>query len=248
MLGTLAALAGVAHADATDLVTRALVLPEHALAASLTVELGIDRLVPDNPLALAPSAWFGVTSRLTVGVIHGNASVDRIAAGAGVCVLGEACLHPYTGGGFDGRYAVITGRGHVAVAAHGRVLVRDVHPGKPAVTVGAVVRYQRGRFAVMSDPYVELGLANRDRGNRAALVVPIWLAVQPSRRTLVALHTGYHSDLAVWRDGYHVPIAVGVTVAASRHLDVGLEVGFASLLGPQVNYQSGAAQLTFGVR
>lgn len=238
----LAATTTTAHASPDELVTRPLVLPEHALAASLTLEIGLARLVPGNPIALAPSASFGVTARLTLGMIHGNVSVDRIAAGAGVCVRGDRCEHPYTGGGAEALYSVTTGA--LAVAAHARFLVRDVHPGKPAITIGPLLRYQRGRFAITSDPYLRLGLANRDRGNRTALVVPIYFGVQPSRRTLLQLHTGYDSDLAVAGDGYHIPLALALTVATRPHLDLSIEVGFASLLGPQTDDKSGAILLS----
>ena len=58
-------------------------------------------------------------------------------------------------------------------------------------------------------------------------------AVQPLARWELSLRTGFHSDLAVIRDGYHIPIALATRVAAHSHVDVGAMLGFASLLGPQ---------------
>jgi hypothetical protein len=86
---------------------------------------------------------------------------------------------------------------------------------------------------VTADPYLQLGLANRDRGNRAQLWLPVTLAVEPARSWQLALHTGWNSELAIVRDGWKVPVAVGVRARARDALELGVTLGFASLLGPQ---------------
>ena len=165
-----------------------------------------------------------------------------------VCVrqLAGQCERAYRGSGLDVAWSWRTGA--FAVAPRGRVLLRDIDPVKPAVTVGALVRWTRGRFGISSDPYLRLGLANRDRGNRAALVVPVWLAIQPTCRWLVALHTGWDGELAVLRDGWHVPVALVVRARATQRIDLGIEAGYRSLFGPQNNYGQSAAIVTIGWR
>ena len=76
-------------------------------------------------------------------------------------------------------------------------------------------------------------MANTDQGNRSALFVPITFAVQPLARWEPALRTGFNSDLAVISDGWHVPIAIATRVAIEAHIDLGVMLGFSSLLGPQ---------------
>jgi hypothetical protein len=105
-------------------------------------------------------------------------------------------------------------------------------------------RWHRGRFGITGDPYLRLGLANRDRGNRAALFVPIWFAVQPTCRWSIALHTGWNSDLAVARDGWHTPLGLVVTARARHDLEVIVEAGFPSLIGPQNQTKERALLLT----
>ena len=227
--------AGVARADSDDLVTRPLALARGQLHLQLTLEYSLITRSTGTPLSIAPDAWLGVTDRLTVGVIHSNTSVDRIGSRSTFCLREsrEGCDRPYQGSGVDVRYRARDGA--LAVAPRARLLLRDVDPWKPAVTLGTLVRWSRGRFSIASDPYVRLGLANRDEGNRAAFVVPLFLGVQPTCRWLVELHTGVDGDFAVIRDGWHMPFALRVTAAATGAIDVVVEAGAPQLYGPQID-------------
>jgi len=237
-----------ARAEADDLVTRPLVLDRGQLAASLALEISLVQRSVGTPLSLAPDLWLGVTRRWTVGVIHSSPSVDRITAGSSFCVrqTDDGCDRAYRGSGLDVRY--LARDGSLAVAPRARLLVRDLDPWKPALTVGALARWQRGRFAVIGDPYLRLGLANRDRGNRAALVLPVAFAVQPTCRWLVAVKTGAQGDLAVWRDGWYVPLSIAVTAAATAQLDLTIEAGFQQAYGPQTDIKQRAVIVTVGYR
>jgi len=118
------------------------------------------------------------------------------------------------------------------VSPRARFLVRDVDPFKPAFLVGAWLHGEHGRWGVMADPYLQLGLANTDQGNRSALFLPVRGSVRVACSELW-LDTGWNSELAVWRDGWHIPVGVGASTHASDHVDVGAELGFRTLLGPQ---------------
>ncbi|HET9623788.1 MAG TPA: hypothetical protein VFP84_20590 [Kofleriaceae bacterium] len=233
--------------DAPRLIDRPLTLGAGQLEARLALELPAGG--GERPVSIAPDAWIGVTDRLTVGVIHSDAALDQVATGASLCLRGGkplTCDHVYRGGGLDAVWRGLDGP--VQIAPRARFVIRDVDPWKPAATLGALVRWTRGAFAIYGDPYLRIGLANTDLGNRSALVVPIWLAVQPAERAVLALHTGWTSDLAVIRDGWHVPVALDVTARASARLDVGLEAGFASLLGPQNSVKNRALTLSVAFR
>ncbi len=229
--------ARAAHAD----VARPLTLPAGTIEARLDLELDLPRGAFGD-VALAPSVAYGLDDEWTVGITHGNASLDRIAAGAGVC-LGDDCAERYSDVAADVRWR---GRatGALQVAPRGRFVMRDFDPAKPALTVGALVRWQCGRFTITSDPYLRVGLANRDRGNRDVLMLPLFFGVQAGARWLVELHTGYDSELVNAGDGYHVPFALAVTVRAAPDFEVRVEGGFASLLGPQSDYKAIAAIVT----
>jgi len=251
-LATVLTAVTLAHAEpsapATDVVTRPLVLPAGGFEARLTAEINLQKNRYGRPLSLAPDLWYGVTPRWTIGLVHSNPSVDRIDANATFCLrrFQTRCDRLYRGSGLDVRWSWKSG--DFAVAPRARLLVRDVDPIKPAVTLGTQLRWTRGRFAVESDPYLRLGLANRDEGNRAALFVPIWLAVQPTCRWLLAIHTGWDAELAIARDGFHIPFGLVIRARATSQLDVGVEAGFTSLLGPQNNIKQRAALVTVGWR
>ncbi len=241
---------GAGGALARDLVSRRIVLDEGQLAAELTAELNLAFSYKLRPLSLAPDLWLGVTRRLTIGVVHSNASVDRFAPGSSVCLRTDDVLYcdaAYHGSGLDARYEVTNTHdthgthdeeesllgGELALAPRGRVLIRDVDPFKPALTAGALVKWTRGRYAVIADPYIQLGLANRDEGNRSSVFLPLELAIQPTCRWQLSLHTGWNAELVTISDGYRIPLALAVRARATTEIDVGATVGFASLLGPQ---------------
>ena len=238
-----------AHAEPTDLVARPLVLGAGQAELALTAELNLQTGEIARPLSFAPDAWYGVTSRLTVGVIHSSASLEQIQPGATFCVQTldiAGCDHLYRGTGIDVLWSARGGA--LAVAPHFRAVLRDVDPAKPALTLGALVRWQRGRFAVEGDPYLRVGVANTSQGNRTALWLPVEFELQPTCRWMIGFETGWNSDLAVWRDGYYVPAALEVRARATRHLDVGATFGFSSAFGPQATAKQRVLFLRVGWR
>jgi hypothetical protein len=200
------------------------------IEARLVVELDAAANHVAQPTSLAPDVWWGVAPRWTIGLVHSGPSVDRIEPGATFCLASTqplVCDHVYRGSGLDARYALTDW-----LAPRARILLRDIAPVKPAVTLGAELRWQRGRTSITADPYVQIGLANTDRGNDHALFAPVQLALDHCRwRTW--LDTGWNSNLAVLRDGWHIPVGVGVRARIAPQLDLAGELGFPSLLGPQ---------------
>lgn len=217
----------VTHADS-------LVLRADQIEARITAEIELAPRLVRKPTSFAPDVWFGATSRVTIGLIHSNASLSRIDRAASYCFEHDTiygCDRTYHNAGLDVRYAAR--RGTFAVAPRARLLIRDVDPWKPAVTAGALLRWQRGRFAVTGDPYLRLGLYNTDRGNRTALFLPVEAALRVIARIEVVAHTGYNSDLAVWHDGFHIPLALAIRARMTDHVELGSLVGFTSAVGPQ---------------
>lgn len=249
-LGVAAAVtAAPARAAPDDVITRPLVLAPGAIELRLTAEINLQVRELARPLALAPDAWWGVSPRWTIGVIHSDTSLDRIAAEASLCVRESAlsaCDRLYRGGGLDVRFGALAGP--LAIAPRARVLVRAIDPFKPAVTLGALARWTRGRFAITSDPYLRLPLASRALGNRAAIELPLWLAVQPAAGWMIALRTGFEADLAVLRDGGHVPFAVETTARVTDEVDLNVQAGWGSLFGPQPDIKRGTLMIAAGWR
>lgn len=223
-------------------------LPANELAIDLNVEINLAHHYLGEPLSLSPDVWWGATDRLTFGVTHSHASVDRFEPGGSLCVTTDPfyCESPYRGSGLDARYLLVDGP--LEVAPRVRALLVDVAPVKTAFTVGALVRWQRGRVALVGDPYLQIGVAGVPRGNRSALVVPVELSVAVVPRVALSLHSGFTSQLTALDGGWHVPIAVGGRVAVTHALDVGATLGFASLLGPQNTPKQRALFFSIGWR
>jgi hypothetical protein len=236
-----------AHAAPDDLVARPVVLDDGAVDLRLTAEIGVRNFRAARPLSFSPDAWWGVARDWTVGVIHSDTSVDQIEAGGTLCVRDSfvaTCSHAYRGSGIDVRYGALEGAW--ALAPRVRLLVRDIDPFKPAMTLGALVRWTRGRFAIATDPYVRLPLANGELGNRTSLTIPLWLSVQPARGWMITAHTGFDADVAVLLDGGHAPFGLGVTATVTREVDVALEAGWSRLFGPQYDARRSAVLITAG--
>lgn len=227
-----------ARAEPDDLVARPLTLDAGELELRLTASINSDQVAIARPVSLAPDAWFGVSPRWTVGLIHSDQSLDQIATTGSFCIRDSqlgTCAHRYQGSGIDVRFAAVEGAldGELAIAPRLRAVIRDIDPFKPAVALGASMRWTRGRFAIASDPYLRLPLANHALGNSAAIALPLWFAVQPAVGWMIAVRTGFASDLVVVSDGGHVPVALDVSARVTEDIDGGLEVGWGSLIGPQ---------------
>lgn len=240
-LGAVWLIAVPVRANPDDIVGRPLVLASGAIDVQLSAAINVQTQSFWRPLSLAPDAWWGATSHLTIGIIHSDTSIDQISTSGSFCVREvefSTCEHFYHGGGVDARYSAFEGSiggigGELGIAPRVRVLIRELDPFKPAMTLGALVRWTRSRFAIASDPYLRLPLANRDLGNRAQLMLPLSFIAQPAAAWALALRTGFYSDLIVIHDGYHIPLSLGVTSRLTDEIDLGLEAGWADLIGPQ---------------
>lgn len=216
-------------ANATDLVSQPL-RPRHGqlwIAATLEADLSHNR---GGSRAFAPDFSYGITDDTSLSIAHSARSIARIGSPAGLCY--EACdFRPEYTVNALAYHALLRRRG-LQLYAEGGFLLRDTDPSKPAALLGASSRWQRGRFAIDAAPYLQLGLANTDQGNRHRLVVPLRAWIQPTCRWALGLHSGVEGELAVFSDAYHIPLAALVTASATSWLRVSLEGGFSSLLGP----------------
>jgi hypothetical protein len=213
-----------------DLVADDVVLRAGSLEGALSYESDESSRVYGNPWSLAPDLFYGVTDELTVGVIHSARALWLVDSGGGLC-LADECVTRYDDLGVDARYAFLR-RDGLAVAAHLRFVSHSFDPWKPSLRLGALARWTAGRFAVLSDPELQIGLDHRDRGNRDWLRWPIVLAVQPLRRVRLALRTGVEGELATFGDAWRIAMAVDLTVRVLPNLDASLMYGYPAAMGP----------------
>jgi len=218
-------------------IERPLTLAPGACEAALVVESNESPRKRFEPLSLAPDLHCGITPRFTLGVTHSARSLSRVDSGDGLCLRGDdtGCAHLYDGTALDA--LVHLRAGDTAVAARARLVASSYDPFKPSLRVGALARLRRGRTALVLDPHFTFGLANRDRGNRDQLNIPARVQVQIASRVALSLQTGVRGEVAVFGDAFAVPMGLGVEVSPARAWDIGLEVAFPRLLGPQNTFK-----------
>jgi hypothetical protein len=221
-----------AHAAGADDLTRDdVVLRVGELESALSVEADVSKRAGGEPWSLAPDLSYGLTDALTVGIVHSARALSLVDSGLGLCLSGHDCRGIYDDATLDSRYRFLE-RDGFNLAARVRFTSHSFDPWKPSLRVGGLFKWHHGRFAVLTDPQLQLGLANRERGNRDWLRLPLWLEIQPMRHVLVALRTGVEGELATWHDTFLVAGALDLTVRIRPDVDGSLTVGFPALLGP----------------
>jgi hypothetical protein len=229
----------------TDLATRELVLEPDHVEAAISVEANLGVRAELSPISVAPDLYLGATDRLTIGLVHSARALGVVTVGNGVCFSREpqGCERSYDNVGLDARFSLH--RGAIAAAARVRLVASSLDPWKPSLRAGVLVRGTRRNLVAIADPQLQLGIANRELGNRDWFRIPLWLGVQPGRGWLLALRTGIDGELATFSETFAIPLGVEVTVRAHRRVDVALLAAYPSLLGPENEYRKRLAVLTF---
>lgn len=213
------------------------VLPAGAVEVALTVEANVSTRERFEPVSITPDVWYGATDRLTLGVTTSSRAVSRVDAGGGLCVRSRehGCPRLYDDLAFDARWRVAPD-----VALRARFVNASFAPWKPSLRLGALARWRRGAWAVEADPQLQLGLVNTDEGNRSALDAPVWVRFQLGCRAEGWVRTGVRGELAGFTDKAAIAVGLGGEVHLG-HVDVGAELAFPSLLGPQNQFRTRAA-------
>jgi len=185
------------------------------VTASLTIEADLSARRELDDVSGRPDIWFDATDRLTVGVTTSARALSRLHV-----------AQYYDDVAVDGLWKLDP---RVSLRAR---FVQSWDPWRPSLRVGALARWRRGPWAVEGDPHVQLGLANTELGNRAQLDVPVWLRFHGAW-----LRTGARGELSGFLEKVAIPIGVGGVVHVGR-LDLGVEVAFPRLLGPQNEFRS----------
>jgi hypothetical protein len=212
---------------------RAEPLRRHALELDASLDIQAATHLLFAPTTLAPDAWYGVTDRLTVGWVTSAHALSRVEPGGGLCLTGSAhgCHRLYDNIGIDTLYRLQDGA--FEIAARARFVVRSFDPMKPSVRPGVWLRWHRGAWAIEADPHVQIGLANRDQGNRDQMSLPLWLRLQLGCHARGWLFTGARGEVIDFGEKYEIPLALGFAARVAPGVEVGAEAGFPAALGPQ---------------
>jgi hypothetical protein len=187
--------------------------------------LGVS-LVADNafkPIFFAPDIYFGVNSKLTVGLVTLG----------GFCLSGTDgnCPKSFNDIGLEAIYGLARA-GNIQLAAHAGVIVPSFDPAIAGVDVGLRLRIVGGPVALQFDPSCYIGAVGRDEvyatfsptlGPEEYIHVPIDIQYQINAQAMAFLSGGVEGPSDGFGDTYRIPLGLGILYALNNRFDVGAE-------------------------
>jgi len=220
--------------------------PGKALIAGSTFVHNSSSGAVGQPVSLAPSLWYGVDDRLTIGLTHDGGTTpwtprprirtittfDGIrnplveTGGPGICISGDdnGCSGIYDNAGIDGLYALL--QAPLALAAHAALEAGSFDPFLLQLRIGALGLYAvNDRLSIAFDPRLRFGLTERD-SNKERIDLPVWIWYAAHERVGVYLHTGIEGEITSFGDTYAIPLQVGGSYRLTAPLTLGLDLAF----------------------
>lgn len=214
-------------ADASEPIATRLAAPAKRFVVHAQVELSLSADAALEPVSVAPDVWYGVTPRLTAGLVHSSRATTGLVgfAGDGVCLAGEegGCGAVYDRVGLLARLHVTdrvlaVAGAPISLGVDGGLVARSLEGSMFAVKVGALARWQRGRLTAELAPSLFIGVSERDLGNDERVHLPVSAAFAVTSRVAVIAQTGMVLRLAELRREAIVALSAGAQVMLGRHL------------------------------
>lgn len=217
------------QALAEEFTRRRLVLPEGAFEITgeparpkiLGINMSDERVF--EPVYIAPHFYWGVSDHVTIGITH-----DR-----GLCVTGptRGCGdRPYNDVGFGMLVGLVNAQAF-ELDLHMGVPVGNFDPFMVGIKSGMLGRIRGDVVAFVFDPFLYVGLSERDQGNREALVLPFWFYFQATPRVAPFVGAAVQGPLDNFGDLAQIPVEGGVVFEVSNNVDLGFVFRFNNLLG-----------------
>ncbi|CAN5872285.1 hypothetical protein BH11MYX3_BH11MYX3_10950 [soil metagenome] len=205
------------------------------LIAGETVNINMSASAVGKPFSLAPSIYYGVSDKLTIGLSHDlgtQPSAPGVLPGAGICLSGtdSGCAKVYNNVGVDVLFGLAAAK--FSAAVHGGLDFLSLDPMFLDLRVGLLGRYMvSDKIAITFDPRVEIGVTKRDAGNKGSLSLPVYLWFMASTKLGVYAGSGIGGRLDAFGDSYAIPLSVGATFKANEKLSVGGDFSFLNIGG-----------------
>lgn len=218
--------------------------------AGSTVNINMSADAVGKPISLAPSIWYGITDKLSIGLTHDGGTtgwsprpgvrvttvdilgtIETNVAGAGICVTGKDgnCSKPYDNVGADVLIGLASGK--LGAAAHVGVDILSIDEMTIGARLGVLGRFAlASKFALVFDPRVQIAATDRDFTGDS-VDVPLWVWFDPSPTLGLYLHTGITGPFDGFGDSFNVPVGVGASIRAGAKLTLGADFHFSNLLG-----------------
>lgn len=216
-----------------------LTLPAGKLNVAVNLEIEMTKDKVAKPVSISPDVSYGVTSDLTVALVHSRFATTgfRAGVGGGLCVTGtdKGCPEVYDNVGVEGWYSLA--RGRLAVAAGGGAHALRLNDGYYDLKAGAKIRYglvDKVALHVQTNLLIALTKREDDAGarlNKDTLWVPVVATYQALPALTVGLGSGIKGPLSGFGDAWQVSLGALVTYAIDPATGVGASWIFGQVLG-----------------
>ncbi|GAB4535738.1 MAG: hypothetical protein Tsb0020_50850 [Haliangiales bacterium] len=210
LLAALVTLLATSPARADNHEIQRMTLPKGKLLVQAFVEVNLSADAAFKPVSLAPDIWYGVLDKLSVGLLHSANGATGIYGGVGssLCLTGEdnGCDGVYHNLGLNARYNLL--EHSLPLAIDGGVFINDFDPFLLNVKLGVVGKWQ-GPIAVIFNPTMDVGLTEREAGNKDTFIIPVAAMYDITNTISVGLQTGVVLPFADLDQLWRVPLTLG---------------------------------------
>lgn len=215
----------------TEMTKRPIQLPEGMLEVRGDLGLNLSEGVAAKQIFVAPSANYGVTKDIQLGLQHGT------SLGARSLCFGSACGKVYNGLDLDAKYWILRNEGF-SLSAHLQVPVANLDPFVMGVRAGVYIWwYATQNLAIWADPALQIGIIGRDKAiyGKEILDIPIRVAYNVTPELAVFGDTGFNAVIDPpapigLGDTFRIPLGVGALYAINHKIDVGGEFSLPNMI------------------
>jgi hypothetical protein len=218
-----------------------LTLPKGALViAGQTVEINLSDNAVFKPVSLAPSIWYGIDDKLTLGLSHDLGTTPWsprvLFPGFGICITGESngCGKFYNNASIEGLYSLTNDK--LSVALHPALDILSFDPFELGLRIGILGKYAiDDKMTIVFDPRIYFQFTERDTamgsGGPDLIDLPIWYHYAIDHKLSAYAGTGFLAPFDGFSDFYLIPFLLGVQYRVDDKLMVGGNFNFINLLG-----------------
>jgi hypothetical protein len=221
-----------------------LTLPKGRVLIDAFIEASLDSGAVFKPVSISPDLWYGVSDKLTVGLVHSALGETGFmgAAGDSLCITGSSsCGKFYKDVALDARFNLK--QDTFSYAFDGGLAFRSLSPNETAIKLGLVARWHKEKLSIELEPSLLFGLNNRKitemvggvtetvYANGDSLGVPVTVLYAMSPKLNLVGQSGLFLPFENTGDAYFIPLSAGITYRVNVPASILLAFSFPQLIG-----------------
>jgi hypothetical protein len=196
------------------------------------VVVGLDSGGAGEPIQIVPNFYYGVSDVLSVGLAHNPGAEIFQTSGRGLCLTGETggCLKVYNNLSLDALFSFMRSAGMDLAAHAGLDFITLSDPTALSLRLGVKGKALAGPLIIVFDPSINIGLTERDGGNKEILQLPVRLGFLVTPQLNLGVSVALVGLLDGFGDTYVVPLGLGGTFAVNNQLALRAQFTFDGLI------------------